>query len=81
MNKNIAVLTAGILAVGLLGIASHTGSTSAASSGHTANFGGMFTSHAKALQDNPQAHRLASPNSCHLKLPLEMQVLLVKLEL
>ena len=48
MNNNIAVLTAGILAVGLLGIASHTGSAWAASSGGTANFGGMFTSHAEA---------------------------------
>ena len=47
-NKIIAVITAGILAAGLLVIASATGNVMAASSGGTAGFGGAFTSHAEA---------------------------------
>lgn len=50
--KNIAILTAGILAVGLFGIASYTGSVWAASTSGTANFNGAFASHAAA---NPGA--------------------------
>jgi hypothetical protein len=52
MNKTIAMITAGILAVGLLGIASYTGSVWAASTASTAGvFGagsGTVTSNAAA---------------------------------